>query len=83
MYPKVKVREQIEGGDHHCYDRSCVQSLKAFEWLSLDHFSASGITFLTDMVFPNIICTTTVPTPSYVSRVLASKFFLLIFEMIK
>ncbi|KAI3459554.1 hypothetical protein Pfo_016217, partial [Paulownia fortunei] len=40
-YPKVKVREQIEEADQYDYEKSSLQSLKAFEWLSLDHFSSS------------------------------------------
>ncbi|PIN00197.1 hypothetical protein CDL12_27298 [Handroanthus impetiginosus] len=41
MYPKVKVREQNEGADQYDYGKSSLQSLKAFEWLSLDHASPS------------------------------------------
>lgn len=46
MYPKVKVREEIEEGDGYDYGRVSLQSLKAFEWLSLDHYSSGNYTFL-------------------------------------
>ncbi|KAH6778092.1 hypothetical protein C2S52_006400 [Perilla frutescens var. hirtella] len=36
---KVKVREGFEEADQYDYERSSLQSLKAFEWLSLDHYS--------------------------------------------
>ncbi|KAI3469842.1 hypothetical protein Pfo_026505 [Paulownia fortunei] len=41
VYPKVKVRVQREEADQYAYEKSSLQSLKAFEWLSLHHFSSS------------------------------------------
>ncbi|XP_073275838.1 uncharacterized protein [Primulina huaijiensis] len=41
MYPKVKVKEQIEEAGQYAYERSSLLSLKAFEWLSAHHFSPS------------------------------------------
>ncbi|XP_073123448.1 uncharacterized protein [Henckelia pumila] len=41
MYPKVKVREDTEEADQYAYERSSLQSLKAFEWQSLRHFSSA------------------------------------------
>ncbi|CAA0817465.1 Unknown protein [Striga hermonthica] len=43
MYPKVKVRVQREedDDDQYGYEKSSLESLKAFEWLSLHHSSSS------------------------------------------
>nr|XP_047977101.1 uncharacterized protein LOC125219229 [Salvia hispanica] len=41
MYPKVKVRVQREDADQYAYEKNSLQSLKAFEWLSLNHSSSS------------------------------------------
>ncbi|KAK4405963.1 hypothetical protein Sango_0602800 [Sesamum angolense] len=41
MYPKVKVRAQREEADQYAYEKSSLQSLKAFEWLSPQHISSS------------------------------------------
>ncbi|KAK4425417.1 hypothetical protein Salat_1735700 [Sesamum alatum] len=41
MYPKVKVRAQREEADQYAYEKSSLQSLKAFEWLSPQHLSSS------------------------------------------
>ncbi|XP_042026780.1 uncharacterized protein LOC121773931 [Salvia splendens] len=41
MYPKVKVRQESEEeADHYDYGIISVRSLKAFEWLSFDHYSS-------------------------------------------
>ncbi|XP_047956627.1 uncharacterized protein LOC125202292 [Salvia hispanica] len=40
MYPKVKVRQEIEEADHYDYGITSLRSLKAFEWLSFDHYSS-------------------------------------------
>lgn len=53
VYPKVKVRVQREEADQYAFEKTSLQSLKAFEWLSLHHFSSSGFisfnNFLTQM----------------------------------
>lgn len=36
----MKVREEVEEADQYDYERSSLQFLKAFEWLSLDHYSS-------------------------------------------
>lgn len=41
MYPKVRVREDGEEADQYAYERSSLQSLKAFEWQSSRHFSST------------------------------------------
>ncbi|XP_057772333.1 uncharacterized protein LOC130991897 isoform X2 [Salvia miltiorrhiza] len=41
MYPKVKVRVQREDADQYVYEKNSLQSLKAFEWLSLNDSSSS------------------------------------------
>ncbi|PIN05001.1 hypothetical protein CDL12_22461 [Handroanthus impetiginosus] len=41
MYPKVKVRVQREEADQYAYEKNSLESLKAFEWLSLHHVSSS------------------------------------------
>ncbi|KAH6820951.1 hypothetical protein C2S53_015253 [Perilla frutescens var. hirtella] len=41
MYPKVKVRVQREDADQYAYEKTSLQSLKAFEWLSLNDSSSS------------------------------------------
>lgn len=43
MYPKVKVRVQTDEDDQYACEKSSLQSLKAFEWLSLHRFSSSGM----------------------------------------
>ncbi|KAG8369799.1 hypothetical protein BUALT_Bualt14G0051200 [Buddleja alternifolia] len=40
MYPKVKVRVQKEEDDQYVYEKSSLESLKAFDWLSQNHFSS-------------------------------------------
>lgn len=42
MYPKVKVREEKEEADQYAYEKSSLQSLKAFQWLSLADRSSSS-----------------------------------------
>ncbi|GFP82085.1 abscisic acid receptor pyl8 [Phtheirospermum japonicum] len=37
VYPKVKVRVQREEDDIYAYEKSSLESLKAFDWLSLHH----------------------------------------------
>ncbi|CAI9776028.1 unnamed protein product [Fraxinus pennsylvanica] len=41
MYPRVKVRKQVEEDDQYAYEKISLQSVKAFEWLSLNDFSSS------------------------------------------
>ncbi|KAL6522791.1 hypothetical protein OROHE_016638 [Orobanche hederae] len=40
MYPKVKVRIEREEDDQFAYENTSLESLKAFEWLSLHHSSS-------------------------------------------
>ncbi|KAL1536161.1 hypothetical protein AAHA92_28854 [Salvia divinorum] len=40
VYPKVKVLQEIEETDHYDYGITSLRSLKAFEWLSRDHYSS-------------------------------------------
>lgn len=40
MYPKVKVRVQREDADQYAYEKTSLQSLKAFEWLSVNDSSS-------------------------------------------
>ncbi|CAA2957006.1 Hypothetical predicted protein, partial [Olea europaea subsp. europaea] len=40
-YPRVKVRKQVEEDDQYTYEKISLQSVKAFEWLSLNDFSSS------------------------------------------
>lgn len=41
MYPRVKVRKQVEEDDQYAFEKISLQSVKAFEWLSLNDFSSS------------------------------------------
>ncbi|KAL3626484.1 hypothetical protein CASFOL_030033 [Castilleja foliolosa] len=41
MYPKVKVRVHRDEDDIYAYEKSSLESLKAFDWLSLHHSSSS------------------------------------------
>ncbi|KAL6548273.1 hypothetical protein OROGR_008694 [Orobanche gracilis] len=42
MYPKVKVRIEREEDDQFAYEKTSLESLKSFEWLSLHHSSSLG-----------------------------------------
>ncbi|KAL2463521.1 uncharacterized protein Fot_53177 [Forsythia ovata] len=41
MYPRVKVKKQVEEDDQYAYEKTSLQSMKAFKWLSLNDFSSS------------------------------------------
>ena len=51
------MRQEIEEADHYDYGITSLRSLKAFEWLSFDHYS-SGITifFLSASLLGTCFC---------------------------
>lgn len=51
VYPKVKVRVQREDADQYAYEKTSLQSLKAFEWLSVNDSSSSGNLLILFFIF--------------------------------
>ncbi|XP_011091233.1 uncharacterized protein LOC105171728 [Sesamum indicum] len=73
MYPKVKVRVQREEADQYAYEKSSLQSLKAFEWLSPQHFSSSDDSPGPVARVPRSYAPKSPPPSFYASRELANK----------
>ncbi|KAL7145047.1 hypothetical protein ABFS83_07G052500 [Erythranthe nasuta] len=73
MYPKVKVRVQREEADQYAYEKSSLQSLKAFDWLSPHHFSSPDESTGSVARIPRSYAPKTPPPSFYASKEAAEK----------